>query len=186
MTWYFNFLAWRQRIVSLVCFANNAIHPWPQMMPIFDRERPADSHLPFVYVVILTISPMCLQMEGLRGKLVKRLMRYMIYVFYGFGAHFVNTQHILAQNAKKMVDTVNISVILLDPVIIRVYIQHGIYQSRILIGPRTHNRHALCPVTHDDVIKLKHFRCYCRALCEGNPSSPVDSPNKGQWRGINK
>ena len=71
--WYFNFLAWRQRIISLVCFANNAIHPWPQMMPIFDQERPADSHLPFVYVVILTISPMCLQTEGLRGKLVKKV-----------------------------------------------------------------------------------------------------------------
>ena len=25
-------------IISLVCFANNAIHPWPQVMPIFDRE----------------------------------------------------------------------------------------------------------------------------------------------------
>ena len=32
-----NFLAWTQRIISLVCFANNAIHPWPQVMPIFDR-----------------------------------------------------------------------------------------------------------------------------------------------------
>ena len=30
----------RQRIISLVCFANNAIHPWPQVMPIFDREMP--------------------------------------------------------------------------------------------------------------------------------------------------
>ena len=42
MTWYMyiNFLAWRQRILSLVCFANNAIHPWPQVMPIFDREMP--------------------------------------------------------------------------------------------------------------------------------------------------
>ena len=40
MTWYINFLAWTQRIISLVCFANNAIHPWPQVMPIFDREMP--------------------------------------------------------------------------------------------------------------------------------------------------
>ena len=40
MTWYINFLAWRQRIISLVCFANNAIHPWPQVMPIFDQEMP--------------------------------------------------------------------------------------------------------------------------------------------------
>ena len=39
-TWYINFLAWRQRIISLVCFANNAIHPWPQVMPIFYREMP--------------------------------------------------------------------------------------------------------------------------------------------------
>ena len=29
MTWYINFLAWMQRIISLVCFANNAIHTWP-------------------------------------------------------------------------------------------------------------------------------------------------------------
>ena len=35
-----NFLAWRQRIISLACFANNVIHPWPQMMPTFDREMP--------------------------------------------------------------------------------------------------------------------------------------------------
>ena len=27
MTWYINFLAWKQRIISLVSFANNAIHP---------------------------------------------------------------------------------------------------------------------------------------------------------------
>ena len=40
MTWYINFLTWRQRVISLVCFANNAIHPWPQVMPIFDREIP--------------------------------------------------------------------------------------------------------------------------------------------------
>ena len=40
MTWYINFLAWMQRIISLVCFANNAIHPWPQVMPILDREMP--------------------------------------------------------------------------------------------------------------------------------------------------
>ena len=37
---YINFLAWRQRIISSVCFANNAIHPWPQVMPIFNREMP--------------------------------------------------------------------------------------------------------------------------------------------------
>ena len=40
MTWYINFLAWTQRIISLVCFANNAIHLWPQVMQIFDREMP--------------------------------------------------------------------------------------------------------------------------------------------------
>ena len=37
MTWYINFLAWRQRIISLVYFANNVIQLWPQVMPIFDR-----------------------------------------------------------------------------------------------------------------------------------------------------
>ena len=31
MTLYINFLAWMLRIISLACFANNAIHPWPQM-----------------------------------------------------------------------------------------------------------------------------------------------------------
>ena len=40
MTWYINFLAWRQRIISVVSFANNAIHPWPQVMLIFDWEMP--------------------------------------------------------------------------------------------------------------------------------------------------
>ena len=35
-----NFLAWRQRIIRLVWFANKAIHLWPQVMPIFDREMP--------------------------------------------------------------------------------------------------------------------------------------------------
>ena len=33
-------LAWRQRIISLVCFANNAIHPLPEAMPKFDRKVP--------------------------------------------------------------------------------------------------------------------------------------------------
>ena len=37
---YINFLAWRQRIISLVYFANNAIHPWPQVMQIFNWEMP--------------------------------------------------------------------------------------------------------------------------------------------------
>ena len=42
MIWYINFMAWRQRIISLVCFANNVIHPWPLVMPIFNREMPPD------------------------------------------------------------------------------------------------------------------------------------------------
>ena len=57
MTWYANFLAWAQRIISLVCFANNAIHPWPQVMPIFDPEM----HPGFTPVICLrrnlSISP---------------------------------------------------------------------------------------------------------------------------------
>ena len=61
VAWYINFLAWRQRIISLVCFANNAI-----LMPSirglrwcrYSTEKCLpDSHLPFVYVVILFISP---------------------------------------------------------------------------------------------------------------------------------
>ena len=35
---------------------------------------------------------------------------------------------------------------------------------------------------HDDVINLKLFFGLL-TLCEGNPRSPVNSPNKGQWRG---
>ena len=37
-----NFLAWRQRIMSLACFANNVIHPCPQVMSILDREMPPE------------------------------------------------------------------------------------------------------------------------------------------------
>ena len=36
--------------------------------------------------------------------------------------------------------------------------------------------------THDDVIKWKHFPRYW-PLVRGIHRSPVDSPNKGQWRG---
>ena len=36
--------------------------------------------------------------------------------------------------------------------------------------------------THDDVIKWKHFRCYWPFVW-GIHRSPVNSPNKGQWRG---
>ena len=56
MTWYINFLAWRQRTISLVCFANNAINPWPQVIPIFDRAMPPRFtpaiciHRNFVYI----------------------------------------------------------------------------------------------------------------------------------------
>ena len=50
-----------QRIISLACFANNVnvIHPWSQMMPIFDREMPPIftpaicSHHNFVYISTL-------------------------------------------------------------------------------------------------------------------------------------
>ena len=35
---------------------------------------------------------------------------------------------------------------------------------------------------HDDVIKWKHFPCYCSFL-RGIHRSPVVSPHKGQWRG---
>ena len=35
-----NFLAWGQRIISLACFDNNVIHPWPQAKPKFDWEMP--------------------------------------------------------------------------------------------------------------------------------------------------
>ena len=39
-----------------------------------------------------------------------------------------------------------------------------------------------CPHFHDDVIKWKHFSCY-RPFVRGIHRSPVNSPNKGQWRG---
>ena len=35
---------------------------------------------------------------------------------------------------------------------------------------------------HDDVIKWKHFPCY-RPLVRGIHRSPVNSPQKGRWRG---
>ena len=35
---------------------------------------------------------------------------------------------------------------------------------------------------HDDVIKWKHFRC-CWPFLRGIHQSPVNSPNKCQWRG---
>ena len=55
---YIDFLAWKQRIISLVCFANNAIRPWPQVMPIFVQEMPPGSTPAInVYVAILPISP---------------------------------------------------------------------------------------------------------------------------------
>ena len=40
---YINFLAWRQRIVSLACFASNVVHPWTQVMRIFNQEMPPGS-----------------------------------------------------------------------------------------------------------------------------------------------
>ena len=38
------------------------------------------------------------------------------------------------------------------------------------------------PVTHDDVIKWKHFPHYW-PIVQGIHRSPVNSPHKGQWRG---
>ena len=46
-------------MISLLCFANNAIHPWPQVMPILEREMPPGFtpdiclRRNFVYVSIL-------------------------------------------------------------------------------------------------------------------------------------
>ena len=43
-----------------------------------------------------------------------------------------------------------------------------------------HNRH---PLSHDDVIKWKHFpRCW--PFVRGIHRSPVNSPHKGHWRGV--
>ena len=45
--------------------------------------------------------------------------------------------------------------------------------------------HSLCDlyteITHDDVIKWKHFPCYW-PFVRGIHRSPVNSPHKGQWR----
>ena len=38
--WHDISISWHGGKESLVCFANNAIHPWPQVMPIFDRKMP--------------------------------------------------------------------------------------------------------------------------------------------------
>ena len=35
---------------------------------------------------------------------------------------------------------------------------------------------------HFDVVKFKHFPCYC-PFVRGTHRRPVDSPHKGQWRG---
>ena len=41
---------------------------------------------------------------------------------------------------------------------------------------------SISSLTHDDVIKWKHFsRCW--PFVRGNPRSPVNSPHKGQWSG---
>ena len=56
--WHIIILAWRQRIISLVCFASsNVIHSWPGWCRYLTEKCLPDSHLPFVYVVILSISP---------------------------------------------------------------------------------------------------------------------------------
>ena len=58
-----NFLAWWQRIINLACFANNVIHPWPQMVLIFDREMPPRFtpaiclHCNLVYISTLETNP---------------------------------------------------------------------------------------------------------------------------------
>ena len=39
-----------------------------------------------------------------------------------------------------------------------------------------------CQLSHDDVIKWKHFPCYW-PFVRGIHRSPVNSPHKGQWRG---
>ena len=57
----FQFLGmdWRQRIISLACFANNVIQTCPQVMLIFNREMPPGFtpaiclHHNFVYIAIL-------------------------------------------------------------------------------------------------------------------------------------
>ena len=38
-------------------------------------------------------------------------------------------------------------------------------------------------IVHDDVIKWKHFPCYWHFV-KGIHRSPVNSPHKGQWRGV--
>ena len=44
------------------------------------------------------------------------------------------------------------------------------------------NNFNMCLLSHDDVIKCKHFPCYW-PFVRGIHQSPVDSPHKGQWRG---
>ena len=48
----YQFLGIETKNYKFGMIANNTIHLWPQVMPIFDREMPPDSHLPFVFVVI--------------------------------------------------------------------------------------------------------------------------------------
>ena len=64
---------------------------------------------------------------------------------------------------------------------------NGMYQSmQILIINHTQWNH--CPILlqccdHDDVIKWKHFPRYW-PFVRGIHRSPVNSPHKGQWRGV--
>ena len=57
MMWYINFLAWRQRIISLVCFANLPSIRGPRWCRYLTEKCLPDSHLPFVYIVILSVCP---------------------------------------------------------------------------------------------------------------------------------
>ena len=56
LTLYIDFLAWRQRIISLVCFAKMPSIRGLRWCWYSTEKYLPDSHPPFVYVVILSIS----------------------------------------------------------------------------------------------------------------------------------
>ena len=60
------------------------------------------------------------------------------------------------------------------------------FVSDVLISPQTQTftqcMEARKWLTHDDVIKWKHFVSRYWPCVRGNHRSPVDSPHKGQWR----
>ena len=69
--------------------------------------------------------------------------------------------------------------IIMLAIIIWYYIECGNGKVGACIITGAHTRH---PISHDDIIKWKHFPC-CWPFLQGIHQSSVNSPHKSQWRG---